>query len=277
MAYQFFDPAPTFENALGISPVQGGFLYFYEKRTTNPKDTWSDHGLSVLNENPVPLDGGARANTHIFLDGEYTVVLKDRGGSTIWARDVVPAGGSNLSIPTPEPNTFLHSADGVSLDWLEIIQLPDPVGSTNQYPVTNGDGYVLKNVPEAPVIPDPEIEITESTESNTFQAGTSDNKIKFFMQTGSASAPASGSENTSVSVTFPKAFKKLWYVDASQTHGGVSAYPILPAQSFPSRTVTGFTVMFSQEENSDASGWNITSPVTFDWIAYGTIEVADEP
>lgn len=277
MPYQFFNPAPVFLDQLGINPLHGGFLFFYEKGTTNPKDTWSDPGVSVLNENPVPLDGAGRANTHIFLDGEYTVVLKAASGQTVASRDVIAPAGSNLTIPQPIVDNFLTSPDGVNLAWAEINQVPDPTGSTNQYLVTDGAGYVLKNVPEVPEVPDPEIEITEATAGNTFQAGTSDNKIKFFIQTGSASAPATGSENTSVSVTFNKAFKKLWFVDASQTHGGVSGFPALPAHSFSSRTETGFTVMFSQEENSSDGGWKITSPVTFDWIAFGTIEVADAP
>jgi hypothetical protein len=40
--------------------------------------------------------------------------------------------------------------DGINLLWRPVLQMPDPTGSTNQYPVTNGSGYTLVNIPQIP-------------------------------------------------------------------------------------------------------------------------------
>ena len=58
-----------------------------------------------------------------------------------------------------------------------------------------------------------------------------------------------------------------------QVGDGVTAVGTVPQQCNTTQSNSGFSVRFSTDENSDASGWNITSQVYFDWMAIGLIEV----
>lgn len=147
-AYRFYNPAPIFFDLLGVSPLRQGNLFFYDIGTTTPKNTWSDDGLTVLNPNPIELDGGGRASVNIFLDGDYTVRCEDRLGSLIWTRDVISGSTAGQTIPALEVDEFLTN-DGANLLWRAIRQLPDATGSTGSIPVTNGsgpDGYTLQTI-----------------------------------------------------------------------------------------------------------------------------------
>ena len=97
--YQFYNPAPVFFDLLGIQPVAGGSLYFYEIGTTTPKDTWSDVDMTTLNVNPIPLDASGRSSLNIFMDGDYTVICTDSLGATIWTRDI-PASAAAGELAT---------------------------------------------------------------------------------------------------------------------------------------------------------------------------------
>jgi hypothetical protein len=76
------------------NPLTGGELFFYDFGTTNPKDTFSDAGLTTPNTNPVVAGGVGDANGvwgAIFLGaGDYTVVLKDEDGNTVWTSGAQP-------------------------------------------------------------------------------------------------------------------------------------------------------------------------------------------
>ena len=64
------------------APLSRGQLRFYEAGTTNDKDTFQDNGETVLNTNPVILDGEGRA-PDIFGTGRYAAVLFDADGVQI--------------------------------------------------------------------------------------------------------------------------------------------------------------------------------------------------
>ena len=272
MSYRFPDPNPVLISLLGTESAADGTLQFYDYQTTTPKATYSDRDLTIPNANPVELDASGRAETEIWLDGEYTVVLRDADNTVIWTRDVVPEVSPTTTLPDPTTlpgGTVKSNGTGYELE-LELA-LPDPTDSAGQMVVVNGDGtgYNLQPQPEPPEIPDPEIVV--STSPASFRAGVSDNTTKFFIQTGSGSAPASGTENTQVDVTFSEAFAAApWYIGIEQTHNGVTSLGAVPQDCITARSTTGFTVRFSTEENSDFSGWNITSNVPFNYVAIGT-------
>lgn len=69
-------------------PLVGGLVYFYIVNTLDPKDTYQNQALSILNTNPVILD--ARGQATIWGSGNYRQILKDAAGSTIW--DKVTSG-----------------------------------------------------------------------------------------------------------------------------------------------------------------------------------------
>lgn len=267
-AFQFYNPAPVFFDLLGLEPVNGGNLYFYDRGTTNDRDTWSDpdQGVPALNPNPVPLDSAGRANAPIFLDGEYTVVCKDSLGATIWSRDVIPGGDAALTIPALETGEFLTN-DGVNLLWQTIRQMPDATGSTGQVPTSNGaGGYTLQDLPNF-TPPDPEIAVT----TTSFQAGVSTDATKFLVQVGSDSAPASGTVTTSKTVTYPTAFSTAPFVSVALTSSSQPGGPVVWYFSAPPST-TGFTVVFDVAEGTSTAA-DMVNPVPFQWRAEGTLEV----
>ena len=272
MSYRFPDPNPVLISLLGTESAADGTLQFYDYQTTTPKATYSDRDLTIPNANPVELDASGRAETEIWLDGEYTVVLRDADNTVIWTRDVVPEVDPTTTLPDPTtlPGGTVKS-NGTGYELVTVLELPDPTDSAGYMPVVNSDGtgYNLQPQPEPPEIPDPEIVV--STSPASFRAGVSDDTTKFFIQTGSGSAPASGTENTQVSVTFPEPFAATpWHISIEQTHDGVTSLGVVPQYTITARSASGFTVRFSTEENSDFSGWNITSVVPFTFAAFGT-------
>lgn len=72
------------------TPYAGGFLYFYASGTTTPQTTYSDSGLTVPNENPVPADSsGHFGNVFLTPTATYKVTLTDAAGNQIWTADPV--------------------------------------------------------------------------------------------------------------------------------------------------------------------------------------------
>src|SRR5690606_6234071 len=137
MARQFLNPAPVLHDILGIDPAFNGSLTFYEIGTTDPKDTWSDYDQTVPNENPVPLDSAARSETQIWLDGEYSVVLRNEDDETVWPRDLRPEQSAGLAIPSLVSDEFLTN-DGTNLAWGPVLQVPDPTGFSGRVLSTDG-------------------------------------------------------------------------------------------------------------------------------------------
>ena len=101
MSYRFPDPNPVLISLLGTESAADGTLQFYSYQTTTPKPTYSDRDLTIPNANPVELDASGRAETEIWLDGEYTVVLRDADNTVIWTRDVVPEVSPTTTLPDP--------------------------------------------------------------------------------------------------------------------------------------------------------------------------------
>lgn len=94
-------PAPkfsaTFVDDDGFTkPAVGYKLHSYLAGTTTPKDTYTSYTLGAANTNPVTLD--ARGEASVWLDGNYKLVLKDPGGSTIWTVDDVRDLASNQTL-----------------------------------------------------------------------------------------------------------------------------------------------------------------------------------
>ena len=72
-------------------PLAGGFVYMYVPGGTVNKDTWQNEEESVLNSNPIILDGNGR--TVIYGNGTYRQLVKANDGEgnpgvTIWDKEV---------------------------------------------------------------------------------------------------------------------------------------------------------------------------------------------
>lgn len=275
MSYRLTDPAPVLFNLLGTSRAANGSLTFYEKDTTTQKDTWSDQGLTTTNENPVPLDSSGRAETEIWLDGEYTVLAKASDSTTIWTRVVAPEIAPGLAIPdlTGKTGWFL-SNNGSVLVWQDILALllPDPSGSAGYQVVVNGDGtgYVLQPIPEPEAVT---INI-EVTSNRAVFTDTEGNKCQLIRGTGTTSGGI-GTKQTSGTVTYANAFSETVIPMISPTGGpfatGNAAGGYYADISVSAQSATDFTVVFNTNHGEDNSDANINGNITFGFMAFGPI------
>lgn len=191
MAYRFVNPAPVFFDVPGTELANGGFLHFYETGTTTNKTTYSDTAGTIPNANPVPLDSSGRANTSIWLSGNYTVVLKDSLGATVWTRDIQPEAAAGTILPALVANNFLTN-NGSIMSWDSVRQVPDPTGSANK--LLSTDGTALMWIAQAAA--------TTAT-GGKLDFGSS------MIQWGTGVFPASVStpaHYSTVTITFPTAF-----------------------------------------------------------------------
>lgn len=267
MSYRFPDPNPVLISLLGTESAADGTLQFYSYQTTTPKATYSDRDLTIPNANPVELDTSGRAETEIWLDGEYTVVLRDADDTVIWTRDVVPEVSPTTTLPDPTtlPGGTVKS-NGTGYELVDDLALPDPTDSAGQMVVVNGDGtgYNLQPIPE------PEDPVTTvSTNSVTFGMDTGD---KWMILKGTGTAPVTNTQKTSLPVSFSPPFKSgsVPFVSVTplntQADGGAM---VGYADGAP--TASGFTAAFDVAEGDSANA-NVTVAVNFAWMAQGIVD-----
>lgn len=257
-SYPFYNPAPVFMDQFGLKPSAGGFLYFYDKGTTTPRNTWSDSGLTILNTNPVPLDSSGRANVNIWCDGEYTVVQKDAANVVIATRDFNNGATGGFVIPQPlVAGTFLGTDGSIGI-WDSIRQMPDPTGSDGKVPVATGGTYVLQSFPTIPTQP----VVTD----NSLQIGN----IK--QQWGAGSVPATGGAAISnVTINFPTAYLSPPSCQVSINRGsGVVPAGFIGCLGWSAST-TQLTVYFDLNITQTGSQYNLVSPVPISWLAVGKV------
>lgn len=83
---------------LAGAPLIGGTVEVYEAGTTTPKNTWQNRDLTVLNTNPIELDG--RGSCVIWLqEGQsYKIVVRNRSEVIQWTQDNIEGGGVDTSV-----------------------------------------------------------------------------------------------------------------------------------------------------------------------------------
>lgn len=240
-----------------------GLIYTYETDLTTPKLTYSDPGLTTPNTNPIVLDASGRPETDVWGDGAFGMEIADRDNVVyLTANNIQPDTGATQTIPPLETGEFLTN-DGANLLWEAILQVPDPTGFTD-YIVSN-DGVNILWVPK-PEIQQPDIEVT--TNSVRLASGGDDD---WLIQKGSATAPASGTNQTTFPVVFPVAYKSgtIPNVQILPTPGTQPGGPVVPYAPVP--TATGFTASFDVAEGNSGNQ-NITNAVVFQWIAQGVAD-----
>jgi len=263
MTYRFYNPAPVLHDLLGIEPCALGTLHFYDQGTTNPRTTWADADQAVPNPNPVPLDSSGRANNNIWLDGAYSVVLKDADGITVWTRDVDSGAGAGQAIPALVNGQFLTN-DGVNLIWAPILEVPDPTGSEGyQLEVAGGiPTWVPKPAPYVPPEPD------WGVDGQALVLGG------FAIQTGTATIPASANYISSVGITFPKPFTELFYVGPAAgivSVGSFGAGVTLSVTGFTAGMAASGCTINANCTDDGGDGRAIASPVPVTWVAIGKV------
>lgn len=269
MTYRILNQAPQYLLPDG-SVNAGGSLTFFEADLSTPKDTWSDPDMVTLNANPVMLDSAGRTVTDVWGSGEYGVVLKDADGVTIWTRSPVNNGAAaGASIPALVNGQFL-SNDGSNLVWQPILQVPDPTGLANYVLTSDGTGVPIwqqQTEPPTPTEPDIVVGIT------SFLAGLTSNSTKFDIRWGTATAPASGSHDTSVAITFTPAFKETPVVFAQIAQASICPAGLIGCTGVSATTINGATINVDVNDDDDRSQYNIISPVALMWVAIGRQDV----
>src|SRR5690606_8572835 len=162
------------------------------------------------NAHPVDRDAAGRPITDIWGDGSYRGVRIDSPGATIATLDDV-SGPQGIPDPSLQSGLFLTN-DGTDLFWAPILQVPDPDGETPGYVLTtDGANYQWDALPEPPT---PEATPTVEIGATTLEIGSAAGGERILFQTGTATAPASGSQSATINVTFDPQFKTLIFATA---------------------------------------------------------------
>ncbi len=125
---QFFD-------ANGV-PLALGWVTFYIPSTTTFKATYQDQGQTILNTNPIHLDGEGRAV--IWGTGTYRQIVQDSLLNTLWDRVVsssdTPQAIAWGSVGGGTPNAQIVTVSGFTVvDGGTLEYIP---GATNTGPTT---------------------------------------------------------------------------------------------------------------------------------------------
>lgn len=276
MSYRFPDPNPVLISLLGTESAADGTLQFYDYQTTTPKATYSDRGLTTPNANPVELDASGRAETEIWLDGEYTAVLRAADTTVIWTRDIVPevAPGTALPDPTDLPGGTVQS-NGVGYELVDVMALPDPTDSADYMVIVNADGtgYSLQPQPAEPEIPEPDITISTAT---AVIGGGSGSRLAFEVKT--ATIPAAASRTSTVNVTFATNFTSLWaVVPISHTYnvGSFGIGATVTSEGYtPLAAGNSATIRANSCDDGGDSGYEIDNAISVTVLAVGLVAAA---
>lgn len=255
MSYRFFNPAPVFMDLLGLQPLAGGQLAFYDLGTTTPKGTWSDPGLTVPNTNPVQLDSAGRSDVNIWLDGGYSVRLLDSLGATVWTRDVNSGDGAGATIPALLTGQFLTN-DGSTLQWSDIRQVPDPTGSSGKILGTDGTSLLWQAPPTPPTLP--------TTGDGFTQVGTN------LDQWGVQTMPANNLQSQLMSFNFPKPYTEVPVIHVTIMKSPVVAGGFMGVLGAVP-TATGVTVYWQITEADQRTEYRLVNPFNFCWRAVGKV------
>ncbi|WP_124749249.1 hypothetical protein [Burkholderia stagnalis] len=117
----------SFHDANG-RPLVGGKVFYYQPNTEIFKDTYTDLAATIVNQNPVTLDG--RGEARIVGVGTYRQVVKDRYGNLIWDEQVSDLSPDISSIRSDLAATsgagmvgFIQDADGaVALTVQDVLR-----------------------------------------------------------------------------------------------------------------------------------------------------------
>lgn len=124
------------EFALNGAPLAGGFVYYYQFGTTTLQDTFLDAAGTILNANPLPLDGNGRFQTAVYLGDTTTKVAYKQVVKT--ATGVVVSTMDN--IPAATPIVSASAAGAEAINWVQKTAADSPIALTA---AQAGIGYEL--------------------------------------------------------------------------------------------------------------------------------------
>lgn len=128
-------------------PLVGGKVYFYIPTTSTPKDTWTDADETILNTNPVILDGNGQAV--IWGSGSYRQVLTDSADVVIWDQivtDSVSAVESGFTVNNsqiPDGEIAIAKLEDVSNN-IVLGRIDTGAGAVEELPVGDDNGEFVR-------------------------------------------------------------------------------------------------------------------------------------
>jgi hypothetical protein len=269
MATRLLNQLPQYRIADGTL-CSGGSLNFYTTGTTTPKNVYGEPALSTNLGSTLTLNSSGQTAVDVWLSGNYRVVLKDSAGSTIWTKDDTRDTVSSTAYEVPDPASGTSGqailTDGAVYYLDDIIQVPDPSGHTGKQ--LGNDGALVFWEAKAATVTYSETSLPTgiTQDSTSLQVG------KFKIQTGSGTAPTAAAEYTTApAVTFGEAYTTLLGVYITPTGASGFTGRGTGATAQVSSSVTGFTARFSCGNEHGASDYNITTAVTYTWIAFGIV------
>lgn len=266
-AFRLLDQNAQYRLASG-AVAAGGELRFYTTATTTPKDVY---GGPLLNPNlgaTVTLDSAGRVENDVWLNGIYRVRLYDADAALVWSLDDVQNGATGGILPlNPAAGTEgqVYFTDGADAYWGNVREVPDPTGSSGKYLGTDGTAVSWTSFPTAVTYG------TTNLPGGITQGATYVQIGKLLIQFGSDTAATAAAEYTTDAVTFPTAYATLLHVECSPTGSSGFTGRGTGATQQIAGSVSGFTVRFSCGNEHGASDYNITTAITYTWVAFGLV------
>jgi hypothetical protein len=263
-AFRILDQSPVYFDLQG-NLAAGGQLRFYESGTTTPKDVYGDEALTVNNGPEVDIDPDGRADVDIWGDGlgAYRVRLYASDDTLVWERDDVDIQGGGTTIPALDSGAYLTN-NGSVLQWLDILQPPDPTGQSGKVLSNNGTSLLWQALATSSA----NAILTFVTGGIKISDGTT---AKLFLF---------GSDTVAANPSSPVASKAFSYgstfTSAPQVFATIngSAGVANPGGGIPSSGVSSVGVssaLFNIDTNAFGSTINVTNPVPFFWFAVGPV------
>lgn len=145
-------------------PADGWLIYTYVPGGTTPLDTWSDGGLTSLNENPIEADASGYYRCFVAAGTLIKIAVHDADDVPVFTFDnlepmvdptgsspsvtAVPTGGVLAWTTDTAPTGFLL-CDGTAVSRATYATLNTLLAAaTPSYPYGNGNGTTTFNVPD---------------------------------------------------------------------------------------------------------------------------------
>jgi hypothetical protein len=270
MSFRLLDFKPQFRLASGALAALGS-LEFFITGTSTPKNVFGDESLSTNLGSTITLNAAARTTQDIWMatDVEYRITLKDSLGAIVagYPLDHVRSGDAAGAAP-PDPTA---GSDGDSLltdgtDWYfqALRAVPDPTGHAGTALLTDGDLIYWGAEQTIPTYDSTHLPGGIVQGSGSLVIG------KLMILWGNGTAPTSGTTATSVGVTFGTPFtSSLLHVSLTPTIGPVTGESAHCSAQATGGSITGFTANFFAGAEDGGGSLNISTAVTFTWVAFG--------
>ncbi|MES2295350.1 MAG: hypothetical protein V4527_18785 [Pseudomonadota bacterium] len=228
--------------------------------------------MSPNNGSVLTLNDAARTSVDVWLDGSYTVLLKNVIGATIRTTDNVIdwQAATAYAVPNPASGTDgqVIATDGTDYGLIDIRQMPDPTGHAGQQPGTDGTLIFWEAKQTIPTYDTDNLPGGITAVATKIQVGDQ------VLIKGTDTCPTSGTTSSTKSVTFGYTFASppaCWCIPTIGPVTGESARCSMQALA---ASTTGFTASAFAGAEDGGGSLNISVAVPFNWFAWGTAPAA---